>query len=284
MKITNVVVIATLSATAALGELTARQVIDSIKQNVGVPWRDKTVDTIKAGDPNTPVTGIATTMMATFDVLERAAATKKNLIITHEPTFYSHLDAKQPLQEENDRVWADKEKFIRDHKLVIFRFHDHWHLRKPDGILQGMTQALGWQKYQDSENPALYTVPAATLEQLAGKIQKSLDVRTLRVVGRRDLKVTRVALLPGASGPALHRQMLQRDDVQVLAIGEVPEWETILYVNDAAAQRKSKALILIGHIPSEQAGMAKCAEWLKTFIKNVPIEFIPAAEPYWTPR
>jgi len=41
------------------------------------------------------VTGIAVTMMATLDVLQRAAANGQNLIITHEPTFYDHLDRPQ---------------------------------------------------------------------------------------------------------------------------------------------------------------------------------------------
>ena len=46
--------------------------IERIKKEVGVPWRAETVDTFKAGDPNTPVTGVAVTMMATLDVLQRA--------------------------------------------------------------------------------------------------------------------------------------------------------------------------------------------------------------------
>jgi hypothetical protein len=71
--------------------------------------------------------------------------------------------------------------------------------------------------------------------------------------------------------------------VEVLVIGEVPEWETIEYVTDAAAEGRHKALILMGHIPSEQAGMTACAEWLKTFISDVPVVFVPAAEPFWVP-
>ena len=70
--------------------LTAGQVIDRIRKNVGVPWRTETVDTIKSGSPDTPVKGIATTMMATLDVVQRAAEAGKNMVITHEPTFYSH--------------------------------------------------------------------------------------------------------------------------------------------------------------------------------------------------
>ncbi len=271
--------VATLSA-----QPTAREVIERIKAQVGVPWREPTVDTIKAGDPDTPITGIATTMMATYDVLERAAAAGQNLIITHEPTFYSHLDGTEVFEKEKDAVWAAKDKFIRDHKLVVFRFHDYWHRRRPDGILEGMTNALGWQKAQNPETPALYTLPAISLEKLAGQMQKKMKITVLRAVGDKNLLVTKVALLPGAGGAQSHRRMLQRDDVEALVIGEVPEWETIEYVADAAAQGKRKALILMGHIPSEQAGMENCAAWLKTFIKDVKIAFVPTAEPFWMPR
>lgn len=266
------------------GVPTAREIVDRIKVQVGVPWREQTVDTFKAGDPDTPVTGIATTMMATFEVLQKAAASGENLIITHEPTFYSHLDGTDTFRKEDDPVWAEKEKFIREHKLVVWRFHDHWHMRRPDGILEGMTHALGWEKYQSAELPALYTLPETTLGSLAADIQKRLKIRILRVVGSSDMKLTRVAMVPGASGPAAHRRMLRRNDVDVLVIGEVPEWETIEYVSDAAAQKRHKALILMGHIPSEQAGMENCAVWLKTFIKDVKVGFVPAPEPFWMPR
>jgi hypothetical protein len=39
---------------------------------------------------------------------------------------------------------------------------------------------------------------------------------------------------------------------------------------------------VIGHIPSEQPGMEECSRWLKTFVKDVPIEFVPAKQPFWT--
>jgi putative NIF3 family GTP cyclohydrolase 1 type 2 len=262
---------------------TANEIIERIKSNVGVPWRAETVDNIKAGDPGTRVTGIATTMMATFDVLRRAAAEGKNLVITHEPTFYSHLDKTDALEKENDAVWAEKARFIREHNMVVWRFHDHWHMRRPDGVMEGVLQSLGWQKYYDARTNVA-KLPETTVERLASEVQKKLGAKILRVVGPKDMKVTSVALQPGAGGPLGHRRALQRDDVEVLLIGEVPEWETIEYVADAAAQGKRKALLLVGHIPSEQPGMENCAAWLKTFIKDVPVSFVPAIEPFWAPR
>ncbi len=39
-------------------------VVARIKQNIGVPWTEPTVDTFEDGDSTTRVTGIAVTMMA----------------------------------------------------------------------------------------------------------------------------------------------------------------------------------------------------------------------------
>jgi putative NIF3 family GTP cyclohydrolase 1 type 2 len=209
-------------------------------------------------------------MMATFDVLKRAAAQHANLIITHEPTFYSHEDKTESFEAADDPVWRDKETFIREHQLVVWRFHDHWHMRQPDGILDGMTHALNWQQYQRNDVPNLFVLPQTTLRELAKSVQDRIGIKILRVVGDPKLQLTKIALAPGAAGTQRHLQLLRRDDVEVLVIGEVPEWETIEYVSDAAAQGRRKALILMGHIPSEQAGMASCAEWLKTFVSEFP--------------
>src|SRR6185437_1633077 len=125
---------------------TARQVIEKIKLQISAPVDPNTVDTFKAGDPETPVTGIATTFLDTYDVLQEAVASGANLIITHEPTFYNHLDETGFLK--GDPVFEQKMAYIREHHLVIWRFHDQWHWRKPDGIIEGFTQALGWEKYR----------------------------------------------------------------------------------------------------------------------------------------
>ncbi len=222
-------------------------------------------------------------MMATFDVIKRAAAQGANLVITHEPTFYSHLDTTDELEKANDPVWREKETFIAEHHMVIWRFHDHWHLMHPDGILAGMESALGWQSYKTASGPNLYVMPAASLQNLARQIKDRIGIRVLRVVGDPALQVTKVALLPGAAGEQAQIDLLRRDDVEALVIGEIPEWETIEYVSDAASEGRHKALILMGHIPSEQAGMSHCADWLKTFINGVPITFVATKEPFWLP-
>jgi putative NIF3 family GTP cyclohydrolase 1 type 2 len=263
-------------------QITAREVVQRIQEHVGVPWQEETVDTFKAGDPDTKVTGIAVTMMATFDVLQRSAASGNNLIITHEPTFYNHLDdfAEIP-QKENDLVLAEKLAFIKEHHLVVWRFHDHWHRRTPDGIEAGMTHALGWEAFQDKQNQYLFTIPETTLDKLAGVLKSKLELHTMRVVGDPKMKVTRVALSPGSAGMQREIGALENPDIQLLITGESREWETVEYAADAVSEKKNKALIILGHIPSEQAGMEECTRWLKTFVSEVPVNFVPAAQPFW---
>jgi hypothetical protein len=140
---------------------TAKQLIERIQKNAGVPWRAQTVDTIKAGSPDTVVKGIATTMVATLDLLKRAAASDRNFIVVHEPTFYSGAeDEFHARNNPDDPLVQLKRAFIEDHGLVVWRFHDHWHAQKPDGIIRGMGIALGWEKYQVPDNVRLYTLPA----------------------------------------------------------------------------------------------------------------------------
>ena len=260
---------------------TARDVVAAIQEHVGVPWNSDTVDTFKAGNPDSPVSGIAVTMMATLDVLQRAAANGQNLVITHEPTFYNHLDKPEGM-DQNDPVWTAKRTFIEKHGLVVWRFHDHWHTRKPDGILVGVVRALGWEKYQNPGNQYLFTMPQTTMEKLATEVADRLATPVLRVVGNPQMKVTKVALSPGSAGFEPETRALASDNVEVLLVGETREWETVEYAADAVSAGMPKALIVIGHVPSEQPGMEECTRWLKTFIKEVPIEFVPTRQPFWT--
>lgn len=273
-----------LAGSAYSQAITARQIIARVKQHIGAPLPSNTVDTFKAGNPDTPITGVAVTMMATYDVLQRAAADHKNLVITHEPTFYNHQDATKDLQAQSDPVLKAKEEFIQKHKMVVWRFHDGWHLHKPDGILLGVTHALGWSDYQSASDSRLFTIPETSVEKLAESMDSKLSIKTSRVVGDKKMKVTKIALQPGAAGTARHIKLLERDDVEVLAIGEVPEWETIEYVSDAVSEGHKKGLILLGHIPSEQPGMQECAIWMRHFVSEVPVAFIPAREPFWNPK
>src|ERR1044071_7198386 len=71
------------------GPLTAEAVVRRIQTELGGDWPSAGPDGFKAGDPSVVVKGIATTAMATLDVLKQAVSMNANLILTYEPTFSS---------------------------------------------------------------------------------------------------------------------------------------------------------------------------------------------------
>ncbi|HXG32243.1 MAG TPA: Nif3-like dinuclear metal center hexameric protein [Bryobacteraceae bacterium] len=266
---------------ASQAVLTAADIVERIKSHVGIPWMEKTVDRIVAGEAETPVRGIATTMMATLEVIQRAAAAGRNMVITHESTFFSHEDRVDQLA--GDETYRYKLDFIRRQSIVVFHFHDHWHRRKPDGIAVGMARELGWERYADPQDPRLFLFPEVPLARLARDMARRMNVRTLRVVGDPKLPVRRAIASWGYVSQFPGIPLAARPDVDVLLVGETREWELVEYVQDMIAAGKKKGLIVIGHVVSEQAGMKYCAEWLRGFIREVPVDFIPAPEPFWHP-
>ena len=257
--------------------LTANDVVEMIKKQVNCKWKDQTVDTFKAGNPNTEVTGIVCTFMATMDVLYKAVANNCNFIITHEPIFYNHLD--ETGQFKDDPVIAAKKKYIEEHGLVIWRFHDHIHAMNPDGIMQGMIKKLGWETYKTND-PYIFQMPEITVKELAKNLNNKFSNATIRIIGDPSIKVKNVAYAAGAPGYMAHVNLLEKENVDVVVGGEVQEWESISYVRDASSLGMNKAMILLGHVNSEEAGMKYCSEWLSGFIKDIPVLFIPAGDSF----
>jgi putative NIF3 family GTP cyclohydrolase 1 type 2 len=256
--------------------MTGRELVARIQEKVaaeGIAWRAETRDTFKAGDPATVVRGIATTGMATFDVLKRAAAADANFVVTHEPTFYNDKDLTDGL--ETDPTYLAKQRFIAAVELVIWRFHDHAHALRPDPLIAGSVRALGWTQYATAGDPRLYVMPSTTLRALAADVARRLNDHALRVVGDPDMRVSRVALGPGYGIPPLTA------DIDVAIGGEAAEaGGNAEYAMDAAAAGRPRGLIILGHLMSEDHGMQEVADWLHTFLSDVPIRFIPAGEPF----
>jgi len=260
--------------------MTAQQVIALIIKNTGANTIPNTVDVIKEGDPQTVVTGIVTCMFATLDVLKQAAAKNCNLLVVHEPLYYNHLDDTKQLQ--NDPVFLEKRKFITDHKLVIWRFHDYIHSMRPDGIETGMVEKLGWKNYTVKGSTNQFVLPETTLNELLKSLKQVFPKNAFYVVGNPDLKLSNVRLAAGAPGSSAHIRLLEDKNVDVILAGESPQWETYEYMRDAVAEGRPKAIIFLGHINSEEAGMNFCSSWLKGFIKDLPVYFIECGPSFWS--
>ncbi len=270
---------ALLRAQSSPGAITAREVVNRIKKNVGVPWHTPTSDDFKVGDPDAPITGITTTFMSTLDVLQRSVAAGNNFVISHEPTFWSAADVVSDLRD--DPLYHYKLDFIRKNKMVVWRFHDHWHAHRPDGIFMGWNRVMGWEKYAVGTNPFAieYAIPESSFEELAREMQIKLNMHSMRLVGDPKLRITRV----GNAGHYIGACMGLLPRVDVLLVFECREWEAAEYVRDAIAAGQKKALIQLAHEGGEEAGMEECARWLSSFVTEVPIKFISSHDPFWMP-
>jgi len=258
--------------------MTASEVVERIKENLTCSWADETVDTYKAGSPEEGVTGIACTFMATVDVLNKAAKSGCNLVITHEPTYYNHLDNKDLLEE--DPVYAAKQAIIEENNMVVFRFHDHWHRTTPDGIYMGMIDRLQWESYLVEGEKNIFDFPAYKLQDVSDHLKQLFPDAILRVIGDPKLVVKKAAFSAGAPGSANHIRLLQQAEINLLVIGEAPEWESLAYVRDASQAGLPKSMIILGHSVSEEAGMEYCARWMDSFIDEVPVQFIASGDPF----
>lgn len=268
----------TATGLAQTTALTAGQVVERIKEHLGVPWRGGPTDTFKSGAEDSKVTGISTTVMSTFDVIKRAAASGKNMVVTHEPTFWLGNDDVRNFG--TDPVYQKKLQFMQDNNIIIWRFHDHLHARQPDMTAVGLAEALGWDKRVSKDDPRVYVLPPVRLRGLAKDVEKRLQLHAMRVIGDPEASVSRAALLQGA--PPFHASTVL-PKVDVVVAGEQREWEGVEYTADANTAGERKGMILIGHWVSEDQGMRVCADWLKTFISEVPVQWISAGDPFWRP-
>jgi hypothetical protein len=261
------------------GPVTALQLVERIRTKTLAPAELNMVDYVVAGDPTIAVTGIATTVMATMDCLRAAAASGKNLVVTLESTFWSDNDNLDRL--EGDVAFKAKRDFIRANNMVCFHLHDHWPAPAGNGIAIGMAKELGWDTYSvEPANPTAFKLPPTTLLGLAQELSVKLEDRTMRIVGDPKLPVANVTVKWGNAVqlPTIH---LLNSPVDVVIVGYTFEWESVEYTQDMVAAGGKRGLILLGEAKSQQGGMRYCAEWLKTFITEVPIAYVPIAEPYW---
>ena len=263
--------------------MTAGEVIERIKKNIGVPWRDATYrDTFKFGGPETVVTGIATTVFCSFQVVQRASAAGCNMIIPHEDTYWNDRDDVSIVAD--DPLYATKVDFMRKHNIVVFRIHDHMHAQRPDFTYVGSAREIGLDPSQETApNSHRFIIPETTLGALAEKVKARSGARALRVVGDPNARVRRIQLGVGYATPAINNL-----EVDVVISGEQQEADGTLdspeYVLDAVTLGINKGWMMLGHAISEESGMLEMAEWIKGFVPEVPVQLVKAGEPFWAPR
>jgi len=254
--------------------VTVGEVMDLfIKQVPGAPLPN-TVDTLKTGSRETVITGMVTTMFATIDVINKAIAAKANFIIAHEPTFYNHADETDWLK--GDEVYQYKKELLDKHNIAVWRNHDYVHSLAADGVREGVLAQLDWKRFDTGKGENLVFAHPVSLQTLILHLKDKLNIPMVRYIGNDLQPCQKVLLMPGASGGRSHITAIRKNKPDVLVCGEIQEWETAEYVRDARATGEQIALIVLGHIASEEPGSEWMLNWLQKNVPGVPVTHIPA--------
>ena len=254
---------------------------EPFEKKEGLPGRDG----ILCGDPDIECNGIAVSVCATFEVLEKAKEKGLNLVITHESIFYGEKD-------NYAEVYKEKKRFIEENHMVVYRDHDRLHgngipffpVRKTnDFIFYGIMKELGWKKYQilDPMKPVTYEIPEIKAFDLARQLMEAFDVTGMRVVGDLNTKVRKVCFIEHVQGNKndLEKMALAKDYDALIPL-EICDYTVSAYVTDEAYRHHDKVIFEMGHFNVEQLGMKYMLQWLPDAIedKELKIEFVPARD------
>ena len=222
-----------------------------------MPCRD-TVDTLKAGSAEREVKKLATCFIATPEVIRAAADWGADLLITHEPTYYDHRDYDGNIP--NNPVMQAKKALLDGTGMTVYRLHDHMHAGRPDGIIAGELKK--------------------TAREIAAELEKKWGLARVRMAGDLDTPMDGVYLMIGAFGEENHMKQLQKDDCQVLVVGETSEWRIGEYIRDAHQLGFHKALLVCGHVGSERGGMEVLAEEIARQHPDIECRYFEVGEVY----
>ncbi|WP_440119207.1 Nif3-like dinuclear metal center hexameric protein [Paenibacillus sp. QZ-Y1] len=254
--------------------ITTQDIIQYLTANVELP--ENTVDRLITGSPDQTLTGVFVTFMPTQHVIEHAIQRGANLIIAHEPPFYNHHSHTDWLA--NDPVYETKRSLINTAGISIYRCHDVIHRFHPDGITEGLIQALGWSTYVEERRPEadILSFPEGmTVQQIGEHLKRTIGIDYVRIAGDPGMLCRRAAVLVGFRGNGnLTIPLLQSEQLDLIIAGEGFEWETPEYIRDAVQQGKQKALIMMGHAESEASGMKLLSQRLAKNFPELPIHFV----------
>ena len=234
-------------------------------------------DTVKFGNPEQEITGVVVTMWATPNVIRRAAELGANLIIAHEPTFYTDDD-----KPRENSVEQAKYELIKKTGVVIYRYHTIMHMLKPDLIPTGAFYYLGLKgELTPTEHFAssIFTLEEPmSANELADLFREKIGVKHIRIAGNGDFKGKTIGACFGM--PAGVPEILSDEKTDFVMVGEACEYRQCEFARDAAELGLNKAMIVLGHEGSERSGMRYLAKLLSEKHPDLKIEYVECGEVY----
>lgn len=226
---------------------------------------EKTVDRIITGSPETRIKKVGTCWMSTWDTCKKAVASGVNVLVTHEPTFYTHWDLDEKsgdfygASEFTKNLYIEqidkKKRWISDKGLVIIRNHDTLDALKDNGIPFAFGRFLGFSNSDIISSRTYYNVyktksqtARAFSQDLARKLSE-LGQPGVAFYGDPGRTVSSVGIGTGCICDPLEFADL-KPDVFIAIDDVVRTWTQTAFSSDTG-----QPLIVINHGTTEEMGM-----------------------------
>lgn len=282
--------------------MTNREVVEKIlAYHPTFPAEYDGCDDWKCGNPDDECTGIVTALAPTINVIRKAIELGANLLIVHEPTFYTSQDGSGWFEDFPCSVYDEKRKLLDDHGIAIWRDHDHMHAHNPDGIFTGVIKYMGWEGHATVDTDTglfahfIVDFPEMTIKELCQYVIDHVGINGVRYIGDPEAKVSSLAMVGHLYPMPCFKKRKDGSDmeysvsiidtlerqVDVIMPGETIDWTVLSYVRDAVQLGKTKGMLNIGHYNWEELGMRYCADWLSELVENkVTVTYVHSEDMY----
>ena len=256
-------------------------------------------DDYKCGNPEAECTGIVTAISPTIDVIRETIRLGANLLIVHEPTFYTSEDAPGWFEDFPSEVYEEKKQLLDEHGIVIWRDHDHMHAHNPDGIFEGVLRYTGWKPWSYAKVPSYggfchfyVDLPEPmTVKAVADHLMNCIGMESCRYLGRPEDLVQKIAIVghlypsfPSKRADGKPKeysvQIIEELEagVDLILPGETIDWTLLSYLRDAVQLGRSKAMISLGHYSWETLGMKYAKDWIQELVPEVAVTYVSAGD------
>jgi putative NIF3 family GTP cyclohydrolase 1 type 2 len=246
------------------------------------PVKEPSVDRIIVGDPETVVRGIAVMWTPTWSALRQALADGCNVVVAHEPTFFSHFDLDgfeeaagkiSPAAEQAMVPTRDaKLHWIQENGLVVIRAHDVVD-HMPEGVADSLVKELGFAADDVLVRKGPYRVvriaPAVTAEELGKRLAKAfarIGQPGVAFYGDPQRRVEKLGLGTGY-GCVPWDFVALGADMCVTIDDRIKTWIETEWADDAGFP-----MIVIHHGTSEEWGVHSLHKKLVAAFPQVPVK------------
>ncbi|MEW6358261.1 MAG: Nif3-like dinuclear metal center hexameric protein [Planctomycetota bacterium] len=246
------------------------------------PWvnPERTVDTVKIGDPAKEVRRAGVGWVACIENLRSAHSAGCELFITHEPTFWEHDAPERKYRGVEPGI--TKFRFLEETGMVVLRAHDTWDNWPGIGIRDSWAKGLGLTDFIAEDTTrwhAVYQIEPTALRKFAKHIAdkvKPLGQDSVQVIGDPDMKVSRPSLGVGCGGP--DTDMIEKgSDVLIVCFDGASYW--------AKRQRFAEfgvGVITVEHGTTEMWGIENLARHLADVFPAIEFLYFAEHPKAWT--